>query len=85
MSGEAETTYRGEAVRDALVRDPGIGQLDVQIRISGSRAFVSGTTPTRERRDLITERVQAMLPGMEVMNHMLVIDQRGTPDEERVQ
>ena len=60
--------YVAEHVRDALRKDPRVGELDVQVRITGSRVFLNGNVATAERQKAITEIVEGLLPDVEVCN-----------------
>ncbi len=76
--------YVAERVRDVLRRDPRVGELDVQVRITGSRVFVNGNVATAERQQAITEIVQKLLPDVEVCNETSVQNAPETEDLEKL-
>ncbi|MDP8955725.1 MAG: BON domain-containing protein [Actinomycetota bacterium] len=74
--------YVAERVRDALRKDPRVGELDVWVRITGNRVFVNGNVATAERREAISEIVEDLLPGVEVCNETSVQNVPETEDQE---
>ncbi len=76
--------YVAERVRDALRRDPRVGELDVQVRITGARVFVNGNVATAERQRAITEIVEEILPDVEVCNETSIQNAPETEDLERL-
>jgi osmotically-inducible protein OsmY len=76
--------YVAEHVRDALRNDPRVGELDVQVRITGSRVFVSGNVATAERQRAITKIVEELLPDVEVCNETTIQNVPETEDLERL-
>ncbi len=76
--------YVAERVRDALRNDPRVGELDVQIRITGSRVFVTGNVATAERQTAITEIVEGLLPDVEVCNETSIQTAPETEELERL-
>jgi osmotically-inducible protein OsmY len=76
--------YVAEHVRDALRNDPRVGELDVQVRITGSRVFVNGNVATAERQRAITEIVEELLPDVEVCNETSIQNVPETEDLERL-
>ncbi len=76
--------YVSERVRDALRKDPRVGELDVQVRITGSRVFVNGNVATAERQRAITEIVEELLPDVEVCNETSIQKVPETEEHERL-
>ena len=74
--------YVAERVRDALRKDPRVGELDVWVRITGSRVFISGNVATAERWRAISEIVEELLPGVEVCNETSIQNLPETEDQE---
>ncbi len=76
--------YVAERVRDVLRNDPRVGELDVQVRITGSRVFVTGNVATAERQTAITQIVEELLPEVEVCNETSIQNAPETDDLERL-
>ena len=76
--------YVAEHVRDALRNDPRVGELDVQVRITGGRVFVNGNVATAERQRAITKIVEELLPDVEVCNETSIQNVPETEDLERL-
>jgi hypothetical protein len=76
--------YVAEHIRDALRNDPRVGELDVQVRITGRRVFVNGNVATAERQRAITEIVEELLPDVEVLNETSIQSVPETEDQERL-
>ena len=76
--------YVAEHIRDALRNDPRVGELDVQVRITGGRVFVTGNVATPERQRAITDIVEEILPEVEVCNETSIQNAPETEDLERL-
>ena len=76
--------YVAERIRDVLRNDPRVGELDVQVRITGGRVFVTGNVATSERQRAITDIVEEILPDVEVCNETNVQNAPETEDLERL-
>ncbi len=76
--------YVAERVRDALRKDPRVGELDVQVRITGTRVFVNGNVATAERQRAITQIVEELLPEVEVCNETSIQNAPETDDLEKL-
>lgn len=74
--GERAPEYVLERVREALARDPRVGELELVVTVEGRTVVVEGTVPTQERRDAIPEVVLAAAPDHEVENRATVIPLR---------
>ncbi len=84
VSRKEPPQYVAEHVRDALRNDPRVGELDVQVRITGSRVFVNGNVATAERQKAITKIVEELLPDVEVCNETSIQSAPETEDLERL-
>ena len=76
--------YVAERIRDVLRNDPRVGELDVQVRITGGRVFVTGNVATSERQRAITDIVEEILPDVEVCNETNIQNAPETEDLERL-
>jgi hypothetical protein len=59
-------------VREALVRDPRVAELHVDVAVNGRAIFVTGEVPTEERRQAISELLRDQFAGYEHHNHTTV-------------
>ena len=64
--------YLAEHVRQALAQDPRLGELGVDVEVSGGTVVLSGTLPSPERREAATQVVRDLLPGHRVRNETRV-------------
>jgi osmotically-inducible protein OsmY len=76
--------YGAGHVQDLLARDPRVGELELDVEISGRTVVVSGVVHTQERRDAVTTVVREALPGLEVDNRIEVSDHGAGPAVERL-
>jgi osmotically-inducible protein OsmY len=76
---EEPEKYLVQRVRDALIGDPRVGELHIDVTIRGDRVFLTGTVPSTERRDVIGELVREVLPDHTVHNHVAVEGIPGPP------
>lgn len=72
MTVEEPAGYLSEHVRDALLRDPEIGELDVHVTVRGNRVIVSGHVSTVDRQEAITRALADLLPDYDVRNETSV-------------
>ena len=73
--------YRAERVRRALAQDERVNEVELTVNIKGSRVFVSGVLPNDARRAAVTDVVQEVLPGHEVVNETTALDVAPAADE----
>ncbi len=66
--GAEQPPYVAQRVREALVEDPRVGQMDLEVTVEGERILLTGSVPTEERRAAIDEVVASVAPGWEVHN-----------------
>jgi|EndMetStandDraft_3_1072993.scaffolds.fasta_scaffold79930_2 hypothetical protein len=76
--------YVVERVRNLLAIDPRVGELDIHVKVLDDRLFVTGTVPTPERRDVITEVLRDALPEYEVNNELSVVEPVERTGEEQL-
>jgi osmotically-inducible protein OsmY len=86
MAPESERVphYMVQRVREALAHDPRVNELEIKVKIYGSRVYLSGTIPTEERRAAIGEIVREVLPDHEVHNETSVETLSRPADVERL-
>jgi hypothetical protein len=76
--------YLVERIREALAHDSQVNELEIDVRIRGSKVFLKGTVPTPERRDAITGIARSVLPDHEIHNETVVASMSEEPDVERL-
>lgn len=64
--------YLIQRVRDGLAKDPSVAELDLHVRLLGTRLFVSGNVSTAERRDAVATVAERLAPGYEIHNETAV-------------
>jgi osmotically-inducible protein OsmY len=64
--------YLNEHVKDALLHDPDVGELDVQVAVDGMRVVISGHVSTVERQEAISRVLAELLPDHDVRNDTTV-------------
>jgi osmotically-inducible protein OsmY len=65
--------YRAQHIRDALYKDPRVGEMDLDVTLSAGRAFVTGQVMTEQRRDVVPEVVRGVAPDLTVVNEVTVV------------
>jgi hypothetical protein len=82
MTPEAEPDeYLVEHVREHLIHDSRIRELDIHVVMHGSTLVVTGNVGTEERRVAITEALDALLPHHAVRNDTTVSDYTEVSEE----
>jgi osmotically-inducible protein OsmY len=76
--------YLVQRIREALAHDPAVAELELEVTVRGSKVFVAGTIPTKDRQSAITDVVQRAAPDHEVHNETSVAVMSGTVDEEEL-
>jgi hypothetical protein len=76
--------YTKGSLQDRLARDPRVGELELDVEVSGRTVVVKGVVQTRERREAVTTVVREALPSMEVDNRVEVSDSGAGPVVERL-
>lgn len=69
---EEPAVYVAEHIKDELLRDPQVGELDLHVVVDGHRVVVSGNVSTQERHDAITRTLKEQLPDHDVRNETTV-------------
>ena len=64
--------YLAEQVRQALILDPRVNELYVQVTVSDRDVFLRGTVSTPERQRAIADVAREILPDHEVHNQTKV-------------
>ena len=74
--------YVLERIRAALASDHRLGQLDIQVSVTGSQVLLDGVVATEERRSAATEVAQRIAGDREVFNGLQIEHLRdGRPAE----
>jgi hypothetical protein len=60
--------YREEELRRALAADPGVGELELDVRIDHDRVIIAGVLPTAERRDAVHRVIGELAPDLRVVD-----------------
>jgi osmotically-inducible protein OsmY len=71
---EPQTPYDAEHIRDALIHDPRVSELDVHVRLVNDTLVVTGNVATEQRRDAITRVVTELVGDAEIRNDVTVTD-----------
>jgi osmotically-inducible protein OsmY len=79
MTENGAPAYVGEHLRDALVHDPDVGELDVHVAVEGDRVVVTGHVSTVERQEAISRRLAELVPDRDVRNETTVTDYPEAP------
>lgn len=66
--------YLAEHVREALARDPRIGELGVDVEIAGETVILSGTVASLERQEAAAAVVHELLPDYQVRDETEVVE-----------
>ena len=68
------TVYDTEHIRDALIHDPRVNELDVHVRVINDELVVTGNVASAERRDAISVVVAELAGDYPVRNDVTVTD-----------
>ena len=71
---ERQTPYEAEHIRDALIHDGRVNELDVHVRLVNETLVITGNVASEQRRDAITEVVGELAPGVPLRNDVNVTD-----------
>jgi osmotically-inducible protein OsmY len=66
--------YLAEHVREALAQDPRVGELGVEVEISGETVVLHGTVASAGRQEAAVEVVHGLLPEHEIRDETEVAD-----------
>jgi hypothetical protein len=64
--------YVAEHVREELLRDPRVGELDVHLEIADTIVFVRGHVSTHDRCQALNDVLAELMPGYEIRNEATV-------------
>jgi osmotically-inducible protein OsmY len=90
MSSEADDRntadrYLVAKIREALAHDSRVNELELEVTIAaGRQVFITGTVPTRERHEAVTDVVREMVPDYRVHNQTSVGNLAGPPEVEEI-
>ncbi len=79
--GGEQPAYVAEHVRDQLLHDPRIGELDVHVSIENGVAFVTGNVSTPDRRAALDDVLAELLPGIQICNETTISVFPEAPEE----
>lgn len=68
------TQYVVARLREALAHDERVAALDVNVRIIGDEVFLTGSVPTRERREACGQIIGELLPDSSLHNQLSVVE-----------
>jgi hypothetical protein len=66
--------YDAQRVREELARDERVGELGIEVTISGDHAFLRGKVSNTERKQVIADVAQELLPECTVVNEVTIIE-----------
>jgi osmotically-inducible protein OsmY len=76
--------YVTERIREALAQDSRVNELELEVTMAGGKVFVSGTLPSQERKDAVTDVVREVVPDVEVHNQTSVMTPAGDVEDEEL-
>ncbi|HEX2030127.1 MAG TPA: BON domain-containing protein [Actinomycetota bacterium] len=71
-------------IHEALSRDPRVGELELEVSVTGGTVLVSGTVASDEQRRAVSEVVEELLPGHRVANEVALATFPETGEAERL-
>lgn len=74
MADRPLDSYDAEHIREAVIGDPRVNALDVQVRLAGTALVVTGNAATAQQRAVIAHVVAELAPGVEIRNDVSVTD-----------
>jgi hypothetical protein len=72
--------YTAEHIKEELLHDPAVGELDLHVTVEGGRVVISGNVSTRERHDAISDALGRLMPGHDIRNETTVTSYPEAPD-----
>ena len=72
--------YTAEHIKDELLHDPHVGELDLHVIVDGTRVVVSGNVSTQDRHDAVTAVLERLMPGHDLRNETTVTAYPEAPD-----
>jgi hypothetical protein len=79
--GGEQPAYVGEHIRERLLHDPRVGELDVHVSIENGVAFVTGNVSTPDRRAALDDVLAELLPDLQICNETTVSVFPEAPEE----
>jgi osmotically-inducible protein OsmY len=76
--------YLAEQVREALARDPRVGELGVDVEVWGETVVLSGTVTSVAGQDAATEVAREVVPDHQVRNETATVDLVAPSDAEHL-
>ena len=80
----AEERYLPEHLHEALLADERVGEQDLRVTADEHCIHVTGTVPTRARRDAIVAVIAELAPGWDICNDVELVNVAPGPDVENV-
>lgn len=71
-------------IHQALSGDPRVGELELEVAVTGETVVVSGSVVSEEQRRAVSEVVQDLLPGHRMANEVAVATFPETGEAERL-
>lgn len=65
--------YTAQHIKDALIHDPRVGEMTLEVTLAAGRVFVSGQVMTEQRRDAVPDVVRSVAPDLEVVNEVTLV------------
>jgi osmotically-inducible protein OsmY len=81
---EEPKQYLVQRIREALAHDPRVSELEIDVKIRGTKVFLKGTVPTAERQEAISTIARDVVPDHEIHNETEVTDLSEEPGVERL-
>ncbi|WP_199433042.1 BON domain-containing protein [Qaidamihabitans albus] len=75
--------YRAARLRRALAEDTRTAELGVQVTVRGEHVYLSGSVPSRQRKEELDHVLHEKEPGTRVHNDVRVVE-AGEPGEPEV-
>lgn len=76
--------YLVEHVREHLISDPRIRELDIHVTMHGATLVVTGNVATEDRHIAISQALEALLPAHTVRNDTTITALTDTTTEEQL-
>jgi osmotically-inducible protein OsmY len=76
--------YKVQRIREAMAHDPRVGELELQVTVRAGKAQISGTVPSPEVQQAITEVAGEVAPELELHNHTTVASYPEPEEVERL-
>lgn len=84
MSGPEPDGYLVERIRTTLALDPRVHELGIQVKVASAKLVLTGSVPTPERREAVSEVARELAAGYEVHNAVDVTSGAEVDDVEQL-